>query len=76
VWVHKKSRALIQVEGLDQEGRALRRFQVTHLMQVGDKHTLKRMRVDTLDPVRGKSLGVTYLEFEKPKAVAPKRGLQ
>ncbi len=76
MWVHKKSRALIQVEGLDQEGRALRRFQVTHLMHVGDKHTLKRMRVDTLDPVRGKSLGVTYLEFEKPKAVAPKRGLQ
>ena len=76
VWIHKESGALAQVEGLDAQGRALRRFKITDLMTVGDKQTVERMRVDSLNPATGKSTGITYLEFEKPKKKAPPKGLR
>lgn len=72
VWVHKKHRALMKVIGYTREGPALKRFEVEDLMKVGDVFTLKRMRVDRFAGVAGnKVLGNTYLEFDRPKAVAP-----
>ena len=45
-----------------------------HVMKVGDTYTLQRMRVDTVDPVGNRVVGMTYLEFEKPKRTAPRPG--
>jgi hypothetical protein len=42
----------------------------TDLMRAGN--TLKRLRVDNYHQETGKHLGMTYLEFDKPKRVAPK----
>ncbi len=74
VWVHKKSQALIQVVGYNAGGRPLKRFTVTDVMKVGDAYTLRRMRVDTVDPVGNRVVGMTYLEFDKPKATGPRPG--
>jgi len=71
VWVHKKSRALMQVVGYNSKGRPLKRFQVTDIMKVGKVYTLRRMRVDRIEPVANKVVGLTYLEFDRPKAVGP-----
>ncbi len=71
VWVQKKSRAIIQVVGYNRGGRPLKRFQVTDIMKVGDTYTLRRMRVDSIEPVANKVVGLTYLEFDKPKVVGP-----
>jgi hypothetical protein len=71
VWVHKKSQALMQVVGYNKEGRPLKRFQVQDIMKVGNTYTLRRMRIDRFEPATSKSLGVTYLEFDKPKVAAP-----
>lgn len=77
VWVHKKSRALMQVVGYTAQGQPLKRFQVTDIMPVGNIWTLKRMRVDRYEPGTGKHLGLTYLEFDKPQAAAAgPRGLR
>ena len=73
-WVHKKSQALMQVVGYNAGGRPLKRFAVTDVMKVGDAYTLRRMRVDTVDPVQNRVVGMTYLEFDKPKAAGPRPG--
>ena len=67
VWVHRKSGALMQVVGFDGKGRPLKRFQVTDIMRVGEVYTVRRMRVDSIEPVANKVVGLTYLEFDKPK---------
>lgn len=74
VWVHKKAGALMQVVGYNgaSPAKALKRFQVSDIMQVGDAYTLRTMRVESYDPVANKVTGVTYLEFEKPTPVGPK----
>ena len=74
VWVHKKSQALMQVVGYNAAGRSLKRFTVTDVMKVGDAYTLQRMRVDSVDPVGNRVVGMTYLEFEKPKSRGPRPG--
>ena len=71
VWVHKKYGSLMRVVGYNNAGKPLKKFQVTDVMKVGKEYTLKTMRVETVNPKTGKSSGVTYLEFQKPKKVAP-----
>jgi hypothetical protein len=61
----------MQVVGYNKEGRPLKRFQVQDIMKVGNTYTLRRMRIDRFEPATSKSLGVTYLEFDKPKVAAP-----
>jgi len=70
VWVHQKYGSLMRVIGYNAAGKPLKQFQVTDLMKVGKEYTLKRMRVDKFNPTTNKSIGVTYLEFDKPKAAA------
>jgi hypothetical protein len=69
-WIDQKSGDLVQAEGYNRQERRPKRFKVTDLMRVGN--TLKRMRVDNYHQETGKYLGMTYLEFDKPKRVAPK----
>jgi hypothetical protein len=66
--IHKKAGALMQVYGYDAEGRTIKQFQISDLMKVGKSYTLRRMRVNSYDPVSRKIIGTTYVEFEKPKA--------
>lgn len=74
VWVHKKAGALMQVVGYNggSPAKALKRFQVSDIMKIGDAYTLRTMRVESYDPVANKVTGITYVEFDKPKAVGPK----
>jgi hypothetical protein len=59
------------VVGYNAKGQPLKRFQVEDIMKVGDTYTLRSMRVDRYEAATSRSLGVTYLEFDRPKAVAP-----
>ncbi len=70
VYVHQKYGSLMRVIGYSASGQPLKQFQVTDLMKVGKEYTLKRMRVDRFNPKTNKSIGVTYLEFDKPKKAA------
>lgn len=73
VWVHKKAGALMQVVGYngDNPAKALKRFTVNEIMKVGDAYTLREMRVSSFDPKTNKTIGLTYLEFDTPKAAKP-----
>lgn len=72
IWVHQKYNALMQIAGYDNNGKLLKRFHVTELMKVKGGQTLKKMNVESYDPKNGKTTGITYLEFNKPKAPEPK----
>ena len=67
IWVHQKSGALMQVAGYNKAGQLLKRFHVTELMRVDKVQTLKKMNVETYKPGTQKVIGITYLEFIKPK---------
>jgi len=73
VWVHQKYGSLMRVIGYNAGGNPLKQFEVTDLMKVNGEYTLKRMRVDSMNPDTNKSVGFTYLEFDKPKK-APIQG--
>ncbi len=67
IWVHQKFGALMQVAGYDAAGNLLKKFHVTDLMEVDKVQTLKKMNVNTYKTGTNKVIGVTYLEFTKPK---------
>ncbi|MEM9079849.1 MAG: outer membrane lipoprotein-sorting protein [Verrucomicrobiota bacterium] len=74
VWVHKKSGALLQVHGFRADGSPAKEFKVEKIMNVGGgEYSLKQMKVTSWRS--GRVAGITYLEFEKPKAGGP-RGLR
>jgi hypothetical protein len=72
VWVHKKWGAFWQIRAHDRKGVPIKEFQVKEVMQLPDKKgfTIQQMRVNKLAGDRIQS--ITYLEFEKPGAAAPK----
>ena len=71
VWVHKDSGALMKINGYGSDGKPVRVFQVTEIMRVGGgEYSIKTMKVQTYDK-NGRTVGITNLEFEKPKAAAP-----
>ncbi|WP_435893420.1 outer membrane lipoprotein-sorting protein [Oceaniferula spumae] len=74
IWVHQKYGALMQVAGYNRAGQLLKRFHVTNTMKVGDVQTLEKMNVETYKLGTEKVIGITYMEFDKPKAV--KKGLR
>lgn len=71
VWVHKKSGALMQINGYQADGKCIKVFKVTEIMRVGgEEYSLKTMKVQSFG-ADGRTTGITSLEFEKPKAAAP-----
>lgn len=68
VWVSKSQRALMRVIGYGPKParRPLKQFEITDIMKVNDVYTVKTMKVSAFNP-RGKTSGITYLEFAKPK---------
>lgn len=67
VWIHKKYIALIRTIAFDFSGKPVRRFDITDVMKVGEHYTVKKMRIDTLNPADGRATGVSYLTFQKPR---------
>ena len=72
VAVHKKFGALMRVTGYDFKGHAIKKFEISEIMQVDGVATLRVMRVDTIQPVSGKVIGLTRVEFDNPEG--PKVG--
>lgn len=67
VWVHSKFGAFMRIRGHDAKGRLLKEFEVEEVMSIGKGvHTLRRMKVDTIDPASGRVAGNTFLEFDRP----------
>ena len=68
----------MKIEGFDRQGRPLKRFEVTDVMNIGNDasgnevYTLKQMNVSTLNPENGRVVSQTKLIFDAPKSVAPK----
>lgn len=67
VWVTKNQRALMRVVGYGPRptAKAIKQFQITDVMKVGNIWTVKTMKVSTFD-ANNRVNGITYLEFEKP----------
>jgi len=71
VWVHKDSGALMKINGYEASGKCVKVFEVTDIMNVGGgEYSIKRMKVQSYGADE-RTTGITYLEFEKPKAQAP-----
>ena len=71
VWVHKKSGALMQNNGHRADGKCIKVFKVTEIMNVGGgEYSVKTMKVQSYGE-DGRTTGITSLEFERPKAVKP-----
>ena len=67
IWIDKESKALLQVEGFDWEGRKVKRFEVVKVQK--DKNMgmwlLEQMRVETIDQ-KGNRKERTTMEMDKP----------
>ncbi|MDP0490705.1 MAG: outer membrane lipoprotein-sorting protein [Verrucomicrobiota bacterium JB023] len=71
VWVHKKSGALMKIYGYRADGKCIKTFEVTDIMNVGGgEYSIKKMKVQSYNDA-GRSIGVTYLEFDKPERAKP-----
>lgn len=70
VWIHQKFGAFMKIEGFDRKGRKLKEFSVEEIMKLPDKtHTVKKVKVASFSG--GRTSGISYLEFDKPKKVGP-----
>lgn len=67
IWVHKKHGALMQVAGYNKKGQLLKRFHITDIMEVGKVQTIKKMNVETYQLGTNKVIGISYMDFYKPK---------
>lgn len=67
VWVTQKHRALARVVGFGPapDSRPLKQFEITGLMRVKGRATVKSMKVTAFNEER-RVKGMTYLEFEHP----------
>ncbi|MDA7882332.1 outer membrane lipoprotein-sorting protein [Akkermansiaceae bacterium] len=72
VWVTKKQRALIKVVGYGPARKSLKLFEITDLMNIKGKFTVKTMRVASFD-AKGNTAGISYIDFKAPLE-AKKRG--
>ncbi|GHC57839.1 outer membrane lipoprotein-sorting protein [Roseibacillus persicicus] len=71
VWVHKASGALMRINGYRADGKCIKVFEVTDIMRVGGgEYSIKTMKVQSYGE-DSRTTGITYLEFEKPKAAGP-----
>jgi len=67
IWIDKESKALLQVEGFDWEGRKIKRFEVINVQkdQEFGMWLLEKMRVETIDH-KGNRKEKTYMAMDKP----------
>jgi hypothetical protein len=65
LWVDKTSGALMRLEGYDWNGQLAKRFEVVSAQKIGDRWSLKQMRIEELQPGTNKVQSRTYLEIKK-----------
>ena len=67
IWIDQESKALLQVEGFDWNGRKVKRFEVIKVQKDRDvgMWLLEKMRVETIDQ-EGNRKEKTYMDMEKP----------
>jgi hypothetical protein len=74
VWVHKKFGAFMKIRGHDRAGDLRKEFLVDDIMRLPDgTYTLQKMKVASMS--KGRTTGLSYLRFDKPKKAGP-RGLR
>jgi hypothetical protein len=68
IWIDKESKALLQVEGFDWEGRKIKRFEVINVQkdQEFGMWLLEKMRVETIDH-KGNRKEKTYMAMDRPE---------
>lgn len=66
-WISKTGRYPLQAVGYDASGGALKRYRVVDVQRVSGENRLRRLRMETVDPVRNEVDSMTYLEIDKPK---------
>jgi len=67
VWVNKKYGAFMRIRGHDRKGRLLKQFEVEEVMNIGKGvYTIRKMKVDTMNPTTGRVAGSTWIEFDRP----------
>lgn len=63
VWVDKGSGGMMTMVGYNNQGRAIRVFEVLHGKKIEDIWMVDQMRVETFDPESRKRLSHTYIEI-------------
>ena len=67
IWVQQGSGGMAKMDGWDKQGNKIRTYAIKKFHKVGKAYVPKEMRLDSLDPQSGKTTGITYMEFDKPK---------
>ncbi|MEP4079483.1 outer membrane lipoprotein-sorting protein [Haloferula sp.] len=71
VWIHKKFGAFMKIRGHDRSGDLRKEFLVDDIMRLPDgTYTLRKMKVASMSG--GRTTGLSYLLFDKPKKNKPK----
>ena len=66
IWVHQASGGAAKMEAYDRSSKVIKRYAVTKIQKVNGTNALKELRVETLDPTTGKTLGRTYMKMNTP----------
>jgi hypothetical protein len=61
LWIDQNSGAPIRMEGWNQNGKLMKRFEVISAQKIDGLWTLKEMRIETFDPMTGKVTQRRYL---------------
>ncbi|MEM6910052.1 MAG: outer membrane lipoprotein-sorting protein [Verrucomicrobiota bacterium] len=69
VWVEKKQLALMQVNGLNEEGERIRRFRIDKVQHLESGFFPQQMVVEEYKPESGRLRGWTYIELKLPKGL-------
>ena len=54
----------MKAEGFNSQGKVVKRFEVIYGQQIEGKTILKQIRIERLDPQKGKVISRTYLELD------------
>ncbi len=65
LWVGQAGGELMRMEGHDEAGRLLKRFEVISAQKIDGRWFLKQMRVEKFEPGTGKVAARAYLEIKK-----------
>lgn len=65
LWVDKESGALMRMEGYNQKGQLVKRFEVISAQKIDGRWFLKQMRIEELEAGTDKVRSRTYLEIKK-----------
>jgi len=65
LWIDKNSGALMRMEGYNETGQVVRRFEVVSAQKIDNRWFLKQMRIEEMQPGTNHVRSRTYLEIKK-----------